>query len=122
VDFAEWICKSVGQISQMWWSKDKSASKTDITREVQKGLLRMIISAFNDTMRLNVGIKDRFINSDQMPQMEILANRFDAEEAAVKINKVYENMLWIRQSVNEKLIFEELLLNLADSGIIRGSV
>jgi len=122
VDFAEWICKSVGQISQMWWSKDKSASKTDITREVQKGLLRMIISAFNDAMRLNVGFKGPFINSDQSQQVEILTGRFDAEEAAAKINKVYENMLWVRQSVNEKLIFEELLLNLADSGTIKSSV
>jgi len=82
----------------------------------------MIISAFNDAMRLNVGFKGPFINSDQSQQVEILTGRFDAEEAAAKINKVYENMLWVRQSVNEKLIFEELLLNLADSGTIKSSV
>ena len=37
----------------------------------------------------------------------------DAEAAAEKIEKIYENMRWIDASVNEKLNFEELLLNLA---------
>jgi hypothetical protein len=38
--------------------------------------------------------------------------------AADKISKAYENLRWVDCSVNEKLIFEELLLNIAGCSTI----
>jgi len=49
----------------------------------------------------------------------MLAGRFYAEPAAEKISDCYRVLRWIESSVNEKLIFEQLLLNLADSDTIR---
>ncbi len=112
--FAEWICQKSRQISDAWFGEDKSVSKTDITRRVQKGVLRMITGAFNDVMRVNIQIGDKLINSDQAGEIEKLACSSDAEKAARRITKAGENMQWVDASVNEKLIFEELLLNYAD--------
>jgi len=44
-----------------------------------------------------------------------LAGRLDAELLAEKISDCYQMLHWIESSVNEKLIFEKLLLNLAKS-------
>ena len=55
------------------------------------------------------------INFDQKEQIEKLAMRFDPEQTAEKIADAYKMLRWIDASVNEKLIFEQLLLNLAVS-------
>jgi len=59
------------------------------------------------------------VNFDQKEQINKLAARFDAEQAAEKISDCYRALDWIDSSVNEKLIFEQLLLNLVDSDTIR---
>ena len=114
VAFAEWLCQESKRISGAWFGEDKSVSKTDITRRAQKGLLRMIIAAFNDVMRLNIELSDKLINTDQVDEIRKIADKLDPEEAAVRISKAAENMRWVDASVNEKLLFEELLLNYAD--------
>ena len=83
----------------------------------------MVGSVFSDVMRVNVEESGGLVNSDQMGEISSLAGRFDAEAAAEKVSKAYESMRWVEASVNEKLIFEELLLNLAGCGIFvsRGS-
>ena len=87
------------------------------TRGGQKGLIRMIGAVFSDVMRLNVEDSSRLVNSDQMAEIETLSGKFGAESAAQKVAKTYENMKWVDASVNEKLIFEELLLSIAGSDI-----
>ena len=57
--------------------------------------------------------------ADQHRQLIKLAERIDAELAAEFIEKAYKTMRWIDSSVNEKLIFEELLLNLVKYDNIR---
>ncbi len=118
VDFAEWMCGAAKRIREGWGAVEKSTSKTDLTRRGQKGLIRMIGAVFSDVMRFGVADEDRFVNSDQMAEIETLSGRFGAESAAEKVGKTYENMQWVDASVNEKLIFEELLLNIAGSGIV----
>jgi len=66
-------------------------------------------------MRLSVTEGKGLINFDQIEQIKKLAGRFDTEQAAEKIADCYRTLRWIDSSVNEKLIFEELLLNLAVS-------
>jgi hypothetical protein len=44
-----------------------------------------------------------------------LASRFGPERSAEKIADCYTLLRWLEDSVNERLIFEQLLLNLADS-------
>ena len=77
--------------------------------------MQIIISALHDAMKLSLTESERTINFDQKEQIRKLAGRFDAEQAAGKIADCYRTLRWIDSSVNEKLIFEELLLNLAVS-------
>jgi hypothetical protein len=84
-----------------------------------KFIVRIIISALHDAMNLNVTRSKEPVNFDQKEQIEKLAARFDAEQAAEKISDCYRVLRWIEASVNEKLIFEQLLLSLADSDTIR---
>jgi hypothetical protein len=83
-----------------------------------KFIVRIIISALHDAMNLNVTRAKEPVNFDQKEQIEKLAAHFDAEQAAEKISDCYRVLEWIESSVNEKLIFEQLLLNLADSDTI----
>jgi len=121
VDLAEWIGGKAKQISQACFNRDKSVSRTEINRWAQKGLIEMMTAAFSDVMKLNIGDSERIVNSDQMARIKALAGKYTAEAAAECVAKGYENMLWVDRSVNEKLVFEELLLNYANSGIIRSS-
>ncbi len=84
-----------------------------------KLIVRIIISALHDAMNLNITRAKEPVNFDQKEQIEKLAARFEAEKAAEKISDCYRMLGWIESSVNEKLIFEQLLLNLADSDKIQ---
>jgi DNA polymerase-3 subunit delta' len=118
VELAEEILDDSKRIAAVWRNLDKTTSKTDINRRTQKTLIQIIISAFYDSMKLYIGSEQTEINFDQKEQIKKLADRFDAEQAAKKISDCYRMLRWIESGVNEKLIFERLLLNLASSDII----
>jgi len=134
------------EIATVWSDLDKATSKTDINRRASKTLVRIIISALYDSMNLDItptpleipgrprhlpgksrpkkrkfltGPTKEAINFDQEEHIKKLAGRFDAEQSAEKISDCYKVLRWIESSVNEKLIFEQLLLNLADSDRIK---
>jgi DNA polymerase III subunit delta' len=116
---ADDFLKQSKKISEAWVKLDRATSKSDINRKALKAVVQIIISALHDAMQLNVSPGKEIVNFDQAEQIGKLALRFDAEGAAEKIADMYETMRWIDSSVNEKLIFEQLLLNLADSGRMR---
>jgi len=118
LDFAEWLSQTAKKISGAWAENQPNVSKKDINRRTQTGLIRMIIAVLDDAMKMNAGNDAEFTNSDQRSEVETLAARFDAEDLAEKIGKAYESMQWVQRSVNEKLIFEELLLSYAGCDII----
>jgi DNA polymerase-3 subunit delta' len=118
LELAAWMGDAASRLTQAWSDLEPDTSKTDLGRRAAKGLLRMVAAVFTDVMNLHTGRGEQMINADQTGPIETLARRFDAEQSAEKIAKVYENVRWVEASVNEKLIFEELLLNLAGSGII----
>jgi hypothetical protein len=70
-------------------------------------------------MKLNLSATKGIINFDQEEQIKRLTERFDAEQSAEKIADCYKSLRWIESSVNERLIFEQLLLNLADSDTMK---
>ncbi len=119
LELAQQILTESKKIAAEWANLDKATSKTDINRRAMKFIVRIIISALHDAMNLNVARAKEPVNFDQKKQIEKLAGRFDPELAAEKISDCYRVLGWIESSVNEKLIFERLLLNLADSDIIR---
>ncbi len=119
LDLADEILGKGRKIASVWTDLEENTSKTDINRRATKTLLQIIISALNDVMKLGVTATENTVNFDQSRQIEKLAVRIDAERAAEEILNCYKMLHWIDSNVNEKLIFEQLLLNLADSDKIR---
>ena len=115
LDLAGQVLDEGKKIAAAWADLDKTTSRTDINRRAAKTVVQIIISALHDAMKLNVTEDKGLINFDQKEQIKKLAGRFDTEQAAEKIADCYRTLRWIDSSVNEKLIFEQLLLNLAVS-------
>jgi len=111
LEFAQWIWQQSKTIADTLADRQKATSKTDINRSVQKCLIQMIALAFSDSMKLNASVKEGFVNSDQPEQISRLAARFTCRQAARQVSNAYKSMRWIDSNVNDRLIFEELLLN-----------
>jgi len=116
---AEWILDECKRITARWADLDKATSKTDIARRTQKTLVLMAVSALHDAMKSNLGDKEAITNFEQKELIKQFADRFDAEQCAARIADFHRTMREIESSVNGRLIFEQLLLNLTSSDIIR---
>ncbi len=115
VDTAAAMIKARGEISQAWSARELNISKADVRTRAQKGLIYMAASVFADVMKLGAVTDAKLINSDQRKEIEIMAKKFGPEEAAEQLEQAYRIARWVEGSVNEKLIFEQLLLNVANS-------
>jgi DNA polymerase III gamma/tau subunit len=119
LDLAQELLEKSKKIADVWTDLEKATSKTDINRRALSTIVLMIISALHDAMRRSAAPAREAVNSDQKEQIASLAARFDAERAAEKIADCYRMLGWIESSVNEKLIFEQLLLSLVDSDTMK---
>jgi len=115
LSLAEKSLSKCKKIAAAWSDLDETISKKDINRRAIKTIVQIIISALYDVMNLTAMPTKEAINFDQKEMIKKLAGRFDAELAAEKISDCYKMLHWIESSVNEKLIFEHLLLNLVES-------
>lgn len=118
LDLAESFLQASKQISSVWSNLDETTSKTDINRRASKMLMQIIISALYDAMKMNVTPNKAIINFDQKKQIQKIADKFSTEEISDKIDHAYRMLRWLDANVNERLIFEHLLLKLANSGTI----
>jgi DNA polymerase-3 subunit delta' len=118
VNTADWMGKAAKKIASAWSSSSGDVSTTDINRRSQKGLIQMIACLYGDVMKLNAGVDcpDTLVNHDQFPCVRTMAQHVDAETAAEYVQFCYRMNHWIDSSVNEKLIFEQLTLNLNSYG------
>ena len=114
LDLAQQFLADSKQIADKWADLDEATSKTDVNRRAMGTVIAMIIAALHDAMRLHAAPAKDPVNFDQKELIRGLAGRYDAQSAAEKIAECYRMLGWIESSVNEKLIFEQLLLNLAD--------
>jgi hypothetical protein len=78
----------------------------------------MTACLFSDVMKTHSGQSGALVNLDQTEHIKALAQKIDAETAARHVELCYRMHKWVDSSVNEKLIFEQLLLNLANSDIL----
>jgi DNA polymerase-3 subunit delta' len=118
LDMAERISTHVKEIASGWADLDKATSKSDLNRRAQKTIIRVLISALHDAMVRPVVASRVLINSDQVAEITALANRLDPEQAARRIGDGYEMLRWIEANVNERLIFDRLLLRLVPAAIM----
>ena len=78
-------------------------------------MVSIVASVFHDVMKLCVCPDSPLTNADQNQHIHKLAKTMDAEEAARRVADCCRMLNWIESNVNEKLIFEQLLLNLTHS-------
>ncbi|MHC4636850.1 MAG: DNA polymerase III subunit [Planctomycetota bacterium] len=119
LDLAGQLLSESKRIAGIWSELEKNTSKTDIGRRAAKILVNMVISVLHDSMKIGLSGKENLVNFDQAEQISTLGRRFSAEKAAEKIADEYRILQMIDSSVNEKLIFEQLLLNLFCSDTIK---
>ncbi len=119
LDLAQQLLRASKSIAAAWAELAAEVSKSDLNRRAAKSIVQIIISALHDAMLAGVEPAKPPVNFDQTEQIRILSRRFDPDSAAAKIADCYRTMRWVEAAVNEKLIFEQLLLNLADSDRIR---
>jgi DNA polymerase-3 subunit delta' len=119
LNLAQELLVNSKRVAGFWTDLDKATSKTDINRKALKTFVQIIMSVLRDIISRQITPSKEVANFDQQQQIEKLATRFDAEQAAEKISDCYRVLTWIESSVNEKLIFEKLLLSLADYDTIR---
>jgi DNA polymerase-3 subunit delta' len=112
LSLAEWLLGQAKKIAAVWTELDKSTSKADVGRRAQKILILIVISAVYDAMKMNLGDTRVIINCDQKEQIRDLAARFNAEKSAEKIADCHRALRQIDSGVNEKLVFDRLLLSL----------
>jgi len=115
LDLAQWLCDQSRRIAGVWAEVAGQTSKTDINRRAAKTLVRMVICALHDAMSAGITPDHKPVNFDQPEQIARLAERFGPEALVEKIFHAYRMLRWIESSVNERLVFEELLLNFAVS-------
>jgi len=119
---ADWMGKAAKQIAAAWMAKLDNVSTTDITRRAQKGVIQMVTLALDDALKLQTGAAERLVNRDQMAVIRRLADKYEPETLSLLVARMYELCQWVDASVNEKLIFEQLLLNLTHTDILGLSV
>jgi DNA polymerase III subunit delta' len=119
LDLADQFLAAAKSLTAVWVDLDKRISKSDINRRACKTVLQIIISVFHDVMMLQVDPQHPLIHADQDKQIGQLAERLDVEQAAKMVGEGGESLRWIEANVNEKLIFERLLLRTCRSAIIR---
>jgi DNA polymerase III delta' subunit len=119
---AERILENAKQIATAWADLDKATSKSDLTRRAHKTLVQIILAALRDVTIVHVAADRPLINSDQPEQIAKLARRLDPEQSMEAVREGYEMLRWLEDNVNERLIFERLLLRLARSTIMDARV
>jgi DNA polymerase-3 subunit delta' len=121
IELAEWMGQSAKQISMALGKVSGEISTTDLNRRGQKLVIRMVLWAVLDAMRISLGVEEGFVNVEQMSAIRALAAKLDADRAGELVSQIHQKIQWVDSSVNEKLIFEGLLLNTAGLDIMSGS-
>ena len=119
VDFAQWIISTAAQITDSWYELTPGTSKSDIGRQAKKTVVQIFISALDDAMKLNFTEPAGMTNFDQPQQLKTLAQRYEPQRCAELIEGCFQTNRFIDAPVNEKLIFEHLLLNLANPAMMK---
>jgi DNA polymerase-3 subunit delta' len=117
---AERILENAKQIAAGWADLDNATSKSDLTRRADKTLIQILLSALRDVTMVHVAADRPLINVDQGEAIARLAHRLDRESALEAVREGYEMLRWLEDNVNERLIFERLLLRLARAAIMTG--
>jgi DNA polymerase-3 subunit delta' len=119
ITLSELFLKKAKEIAAVWSEVDEKTSKSDINRRAARIIIHIVISALTDAMKLNVKAGSAMINFDQDRLIKKIAQFFSPQQAGEKITESYRSIQQLDANVNEKLIFDRLLLKLAESDKIK---
>lgn len=119
VDFAQWISSTASGLTESLEKLRPDTSKSDINRQTKKAFVQIFVSVLSDAMRAGLADNGKIVHFDQADCVGKLAQRYDCRRCADLIEACFETGRFIDASVNEKLLFEHLLLSLTNSGTIR---
>ena len=111
LNVAEWIVAKSADISAALAEHFEGVGSGDLKRRAQKIMLGFMLSVATDIMRLSVGDVANVINSTQLDKLQTLCGCIDTNTATKFVEKVNSSIQWVDAYVNEKLIFEEILLH-----------
>lgn len=117
VDLAEWILQQAALLTKIWAGQAGKVNAAELKRSLYKTIIRMVAVAFYDAWRLDIGSADEFINADQRKEIAELARRFRPGYEEL-VEQAFRSVSWLEANVNEKLVFERLLLRCAGSDIM----
>ncbi|WP_161488045.1 DNA polymerase III subunit [Sedimentisphaera cyanobacteriorum] len=112
VELAEWLGGRSGEIAGALGKTSGAEGKAGLKRQAQTITLNMIMSAAADAMKLAAGSRD-LINHDQPEVITSLSEKFDPYQASRLVEDINSSISMIYSYVNEKLIFEDILINFA---------
>jgi DNA polymerase-3 subunit delta' len=119
IDFAQWVSSTASGLAESLEKLRPDTSKSDISRQTKKAFVQIFISVLSDAMRTDFADKGKIVHFDQADCIGKIAQRYDCRRCADLIEACFETGRFIDASVNEKLLFEHLLLSLTNSGTIR---
>ncbi len=120
VVFAERLLSKAKQLLECWVKLEKEVSRTDLNRRTQKTMVHIVLSLVEDAMKMDLALPREPVNGDQPDCIRSFAGRFTPDSLTDRVVDCYDALQWIESGVNERLIFERLLLRIIDSGIIPG--
>lgn len=118
IETAGWLIQSAKAIGETWARQNPAVSSKDLLRTAQKGLLRMVLLLLTDVMKADYIDNFRLVYSEQEDIVRKMSQALTPDAAAEKVLAIQKLLRWVDASVNEKLIFERLLLNLAFSDML----
>ncbi len=118
IELAEWLAQAAKTVSTALGKVSGNVSTTDVNRRGQKLVVQMVLLALSDAMRVSFGLQEGIVNGDQLAEIGNLAAKIGSERLSELVLRANQKIQWIDSSVNEKLIFEGLLLNVAGLDIL----
>ncbi len=112
--------RATKRLAEAWALVESETSKTDLTRRAQKTVVMILITLWDDAMRNGLTAGEPPVHLDQRGEIEVLGRQLSREAAADRVALGYEALGRIEAGVNEKLVFEWLLLRGQGSGILTG--
>jgi DNA polymerase-3 subunit delta' len=117
---AETCLNAAKKLAECWAQIEPETSKTDLSRRAQKTVVQILITLWEDAMKTDLRPAKEAIHADQIQDIEPWARRLGPEAAVDRVRLGYEALRRIEAGVNDRLVFEWLLLRGQGSGILTG--
>ena len=112
---ADKFLKASRETGKLWSKLSPKISTSDITRKARKTYIEIIISALSDCLALKTGAGKKIINFEIEKELKKMSERWTAEELCSRISAAFWTLQTVDWSVNEKLIYHQLLLKILNS-------